>query len=260
MKIKIWLPILMLTTSIACAVQPQIQTAQNSQQGQASRVDAILSALEKRSDDLKDIHVNLRFVEDDQINLTKRIKIGQLKFMVADPNPLFAIHFERTEVDDIVGKQEWYLFDGHWLYEANERLQQVTQREFARPGEKINLFDLETAPFPLPFGQKKETILRNFNVELKALAKGDPDNTDHLICKPKPESKFYGKYDSLEFFIHQTIHLPTRIVITKNEGLEINTADFPGLSEKSINTGVKKKEFKPQREWKKYRVVEERMD
>lgn len=257
---KIWLPILMLSTSIACAVQPQVQSEQPGNKSQRSRVGDILSALEKRSDGLKDIHVNLRFVEDDQINLTKRTKIGQLKFMVTDPNPLFAIHFEKTEVDGILGKREWYLFDGRWLYEANERLQQVTQREFARPGDKINLFDLETAPFPLPFGQKKETILRNFNVQLKAPTAGDPPSTDHLVCTPKPESKFYGKYDKLEFFIHQTIHLPSRIVITKNEGLEINTAEFPGLSEKSINTGVKEKEFSPQREWKNYRIVKEVLD
>lgn len=260
MNIKIWLSILTLSTSVACATQPQHQITQHNNNGQSSRIDTILTALEKRSNGLKDIHVNLRFIEDDQINLTKRTKIGQLKFMVTDPNPLFAIYFEKTEVDGILGKREWYLFDGRWLYEANERLQQVTKREFARPGEKINLFDLETAPFPLPFGQKKETILRNFNVELKAPAKGDPLHTDHLICIPKPESKFYGKYDSLEFFIHQEIHLPLRIVITKNEGLEINTAEFGGLSEKSINTGIKKKEFNPLREWKKYRVVEESMD
>ena len=30
----------------------------------------------------------------------------------------------------------------------------------------------------------------------------------------------YGKYDRLEFFIQKELHLPSRIVITKSDGLE----------------------------------------
>ena len=80
------------------------------------------------------------------------------------------------------------------------------------------------------------------------------------MCTPRPEGKFYDRYDKLEFYIHQSIHLPVKIVMTKNEGLEINTAEFPGLSEKSINTGLKAKDFRPPRNWKKYKVVEEKLE
>ena len=252
MNMKIWIPLLVITGSFACAAQPKIQTEISK-----NRVDEILTDLQKRGDGLKDIRTQLRFVEDDRINLTKRTKIGSLMFMAAEPNPLFMVHFEKTVVDDIVGKREWYLFDGQWLHEVVERLQQVTKREIVRPGEKINLFDLEHTPFPMPFGQKKETIKRNFDVVLLAPTANDPPNTDHLVCTPRPESKFYSRYEKLEFFVHQTIHLPTRIIITKNDALEVNTADFPDLTEKSINTGMKTKNFKKLREWRKYKVVEE---
>ena len=222
-----------------------------------ARIDEILTQLERRSDGLTDIRCKVKFVEDDRINLTKRVKIGRILFLISQPNPHFLVHFEKTEVDGILGKQEWYLFDGRWLYEALERIRQITKREIARPGEKVDLFDLEKAPFPLPFGQKKDKILRNFDVTLVSPAPNDPPKTDHLVCIPKSGSAMDRKYDKLEFFVRRDVHLPSRIVVTKNDGLEINTAEFQDLSEGSINTGVTKKEFQRPSAWKKYKEVVE---
>ncbi len=226
---------------------------------QSEKIDEILTRLQKRSDGLTDIRANVRFIEDDQINLTKRIKQGDILFLITQPNPHFLIHFEKTEVDGLLGKQEWYLFDGRWFHQALERIQQVTKQEVARADEKKNLFDLEKAPFPLPFGQKKETILRNFDVTLKPRAESDPPNTDHLVCIPKPGSTMHGQYDKLEFFVLQGVDLPARIVVTKNDGYETNTADFPDLSNRSINTGVSTKDFAIPKAWRKYKEVIERL-
>ena len=225
----------------------------------SSAVDDVLTKLEKRSDGLKDIRCEVRFVEDDRMNLSKRTKYGSILFLITEPNPHFLIHFEKTEVDGVLGKQEWYLFDGHWLYEVLERIKQVTKREIVGPGEKIDLFDLERTPFPLPFGQRKETILRNFDVTLLPPAEGDPARTDHLMCIPKPGSSMVDKYDRLDFFVLQDLHLPCRIVATKNGGLEINTADFPDLTSKSINAGVKKKAFNRPAAWRGYKEVVEKL-
>ena len=249
------------------------------------RVSEILTKLEERSNGLKCIRCKVRFVEDDRINLSKGIKEGRILFLAgsgqdtavrrtaavrrnsavgttaAKPNPYFLIHFDRIEKDGVRGRQEWYLFDGRWLYLGMERIRQVTKQEIARPGERIDLFDLERAPFPLPFGQKKETILRNFDVTLLPPTLHDPPNTDHLVCIPKPGSRMERKYDKLELFVLRDLHLPSRIVVTRNGGLEINTADFPDLSSKSINAGLKKKDFKPPAIWKRdnYEVVVERL-
>jgi len=222
-----------------------------------ARIDEILTQLEKRGDDLKDIRCKVRFVEEDRVNLSKQVKTGDIRFLMTDTNPLFMIFFERTVVDEIVGKREWYLFDGRWLSQGLERLQQVTKQEYAREGETIDLFDLETAPFPLPFGQKKEKIRKNFDVTLLPPVEGDPPNTDHLSCAPKAESPMHRKYDRLEFFVMRDVHLPSRILVVKNDGYESNTADFPDLTAKSINTGLTKKDFDPPSEWRKYKEVVE---
>lgn len=245
--------LLLMLPTFALATDPIPESS-----GRAERVDEILTQLQARSDGIKDIRTDVRFVEEDRINLTTRVKLGTVTFLMSEPNPRFMIHFVRTEVDGVVGKGEWYLFDGRWLYEVIERIGQVTQREFAPPGTKVDLFDLETAPFPMPFGQKKDAILRNFNVTLLPAQPSDPSETDHLECRPKIGSPFHGKYDSIQFFVHRTLHLPTRIVVIKNDGLETITADFSSLTEQSLNTGLKRAAFDPPKSWReKYRWVVE---
>lgn len=223
-------------------------------------VDTILTNLEKRGDGVTDIRCRVQLTEDDRVNLTTGTKLGTILFLITEPNPHFLIHFEKSEKDGVLGKQEWFLFDGRWLFEASERLGQVTKRQITRPGEKLDLFDLERAPFPVPFGQKKEKMLRNFDITLAPPASGDPPNTDHLICIPKPDGALYGEYDKLDFFVHRTLHLPMKIVVTKNQGHEIVTAAFPDLSEKSINAGVTRDDFTPPAAWKKYKEVVETLE
>lgn len=225
------------------------------------RIDAVLTRLERRSDGLRDIQCRVTFLEDDQMNLVRRSKTGTLRFLMLDPNPHFLIHFERTETDGVIGKQEWYLFDGLWFYQGLERILQVTKQEIARPGEKMDLFDLERAPFPLPFGQKKETILRSFEVELAEPTPADPPETDHLVCVPRPGTRMSRKYDRLDFFVRRDVDLPSRIVASQNGGLEIKTADFPDLTTKSINSGLTAKDIGAPDRWKKdgYKVVEEKL-
>jgi len=226
----------------------------------SSKVDEILTRLEKRSDGITDIRCTVRLREDDRLNLSERVKDGRILFLIADPNPRFLVHFEKTRVDETLGKQEWYLFDGYWLFQGLERTERVTHREIARQGESVDLFDIETAPFPLPFGQKKDKILRHFDVRIVPPAKTDPTRTDHLVCVPKPGSRLERKYDKLEFFVREDLNLPVRVVATRNSGLEVITADFPNLSEKSINTGLTKKHFSQPREWKGYELTVEPLE
>lgn len=227
--------------------------------GASERIDEILTKLEKRSDGLKDIRCAVRFVEDDRINLAKRTKTGRILFLLTEENPRFLIHFDKSELDGVMGKQEWYLFDGRWFYQALERLKEVTKQEMAREGERVDLFDLENAPFPLPFGQKKDKILQSFDVTLAPAVDGDPAETDHLVCTPKPSSRMSSKYDKLEFYVRRDVHLPGRVVVTKNGGLEINTADFPDLSAKSINAGVTMKDLEKPSAWKGYKEIVEQL-
>lgn len=242
----------LVTTCVTIAARAQDAPAPD------PRVEGILTALQNRSDGLKDIRCNVRFVEKDDVNVTTRTKEGRIQFQIAEPNPRFLIHFAKTDTDGVLGKQEWVLFDGQWLSQVLERLEQITKQELVRPGDQIDLFDLEKAPFPLPFGQKKDKMLASFDIQLAPPAADDPAESDHLVCVPKTGSRLHRRYERLELFVDRKVHLPRRIVVTKNKGHEVNTADFGDLSEKSINTGVSDKDFEPPAAWKKYKeVVEE---
>ncbi len=227
--------------------------------GVSDQVNSILTEVEKANAKIRDVQCRIKLVEDDQINLTKRIKTGSIKFMLTGDNPRFMIHFEKSEVDGMLQKQEWFLFDGRWLYQGIERLKQVTKQEYVRPGETVNFFDLDSAPFPLPFGQKKDEILRNFNVTYSASSASNPANTDHLICIPKSTSRFHRRYDKLELFVLRDLRMPIRIIATGKEGYEITTADFPDLSNKTINNGFSEKDFIKPKAWRKYEEVVERL-
>ncbi len=261
MKTLVSIVVLMVVPLGLCEdIPPGPVSKVDAKQVSPSKVYEILTRLEKRSDGITDIRCTVKLREDDRLNLSERVKDGRILFLIADPNPRFLIHFEKTRVDETIGKREWYLFDGYWLFQALERTRQVTHQEIARQGEKVDLFDIETAPFPLPFGQKKEKILRHFDVKIIPPAKTDPTETDHLVCVPKPGSRLERKYDKLEFFVRKGLNLPVRVVATRNSGLEVITADFPDLSEKSINTGLTKKNFSQPREWRGYELIVEPLE
>ena len=48
-----------------------------------------------------------------------------------------------------------------------------------------------------------------------------------------------------------------RIVVTRNEGLEINTAEFPDLAPSALNVGLRADDFQLPRECRRYKVVVE---
>ncbi len=226
----------------------------------ADRIDQILTRLEQRNESLRDIQCRIEFIEKDDVDLSKRQKWGTVRYMSSDPNPLFMIHFERGQDNNVLLKQEWYLFDGRFLSDAVERRKHVTKREIVRPGEKRDFFDLEKTPFPMPFGQKKASILKHFNITLANEEPTDPSHTDHLICVPKETSRLYRKYDRLDMFIHREVHLPTRIVVVKNKGYETQTANFPDLSMDSINTGLANVDFMAPKAWSGYEEDVEMLD
>ncbi|MCH8243216.1 MAG: hypothetical protein IH897_11490 [Planctomycetes bacterium] len=240
----------LLLTSLTYA-QTEPKTSQEAKRAVPS-VEEILTRLEKRSDGLKDIWCKIHFVVDDQMDLTKQTKDGHILLLMAEPNPKFLIHFEKSQQDDVLGKREWFLFDGRWLHKAVERTGQVTKTEITRRGEKRDFFDIETAAIPLPFGQKKEKILKNFTVKWIPPVDGDPKNCDHLACEPKPDSPVDRRYDTLDFYVDREIHLPRRIVTTGGEGMVIKRADFPELSLRSINVGLTDKDFARPAAWKGY--------
>ncbi|MCC7290702.1 MAG: hypothetical protein IT449_01420 [Phycisphaerales bacterium] len=228
-----------------------------------SRVEAILDALQKAGEELKDIRCRVVYDEDDQVNLSRKRREGVILFKKGEPNPRFFITFDRLVQDGKAAKEQkkvWYLFDGRNLLEARESTTTVIESEVAKPGDKVDFFDLDKTPFPLPFGHKKEYILERFDVSLVDAQPGDPPDSDHLVCTPKPNTRMASKFRKLEFHVGRAARLPIRIKAVSADGYKVTTADFPDLSEKSINPNLKDADFAEPGEWKKYKRTREKLE
>ena len=244
------------TIAMCACVAPPADSASNRV---APEIDAILTRLEKKGDEIGDLRCALEYRIDDRINLDELIKYGSIAFKRAQPHDMFLIHFHKLVQDDIpIKKKEWYLFKNRWLWEAKERTTTIIKREIVAEGETVDLFDVETAPFPVPFGQKKDNILKNFTVSLPPPAKGDPKDTDHLVCIPQPGTQMAKDFSKLEFYVSRKTHLPVRIVATetndKGKVTKVTTATFAKVQ---TDAGLTDRDFASPAEWKKYDVIEE---
>jgi hypothetical protein len=199
-------------------------------------VVAILERLEQAGKDIHAIRCRVKFKTEDNLNITETTRYGTIQFKRAEPHPMFLVTFDKMVADDIVLPHKvWYLFRDRWLIEANSKSENRIDREVLEPGEKADFFDFDQAPFPIPFGQKKEQILKNFAVKLIPPQPGDPEDCDHLLCKPKDDSILVRDYGRLDYYVSRKLNLPLRILVEDAPGTNLKVADFEDLTEKSIN-------------------------
>ncbi|MEE9295622.1 MAG: hypothetical protein V3W34_11765, partial [Phycisphaerae bacterium] len=139
--------------------------------------ETILEQVEARGTKIQDLRCTVIFTEEDLITEDVTRREGEIRFKRKEPNPVFMISFDKLIQDgEVIRKKSWYLFDGRYFYEALERSKSIIKRDVAPPGTVIDLFSIDKAPFPSPFGQKKDDILRHFDARLGPVnGKGPPD-------------------------------------------------------------------------------------
>ncbi len=226
----------MLTPAVASAQQNPNNVVITQEKSTPPDVVAILERLEQAGKDIHAIRCRVKFKTIDNLNLTETTRHGSIQFKRSEPHPMFLVSFDKMVADDTLLKHKvWYLFRDRWLIEANSKSENRIDREILEPGESADFFDLDKAPFPMPFGQKKEQILKNFQVKLIPPQPGDPEGCDHLLCKPKPDSALVRDYGRLDYYVSRTLNLPLRILVEDATQTNMKVADFEDLTEKSIN-------------------------
>lgn len=198
--------------------------------------EKILERAEARGQEIRDIESNLVFVKRDPIFESTEVFEGVLLFKEDKPNPRFLIRFDKsTQNGRVNNKKEWHVFDGRFYIEAREKNQTIVKHEVLRPGENREVFRLGQGPFPLPFGQKKEDILRHFDVKLIPPAPKDPAASDHLELTPLPETEMDKKYEAVHFYIDRKQALPVKVQTVEKESGEEIIATFSNLK---LNQGL----------------------
>ena len=186
------------------------------------------------------------------------------KRRASSPVAKFKVHFDKK----IAGNRkrdldEEHLFDGRWYTELQSATKTVTRREVRRAGETSNPYKLGEGAFPLPFGQKKADILKEFDVARIPEKPGDPPDTDHLRLTPRPDTETGRTYKTLDFWIARGgdySGLPIKVRAGKKDGTgAVNSYITITFSDVELNTGFARNVFKidvPPG----YEIVEERLE
>ncbi|TWT44565.1 hypothetical protein RAS1_09800 [Phycisphaerae bacterium RAS1] len=185
-------------------------------------VDKILTRLETR--EIRDLQAKLTWELKYVLGLPgeEDVKRGEIWYQKKGQAARFLIDFkEMVRSRAVRPMDEKHLFDGQWYVEQVGRTKTVTRRQIRRDGEAGDPFKLGEGPFPVPFGQKKSDILREFQVARAPADKNDPAETDHLVLLPRAESSMADRYKQLDFWISregEIAGLPVKLQFAQLKG------------------------------------------
>ncbi len=208
-------------------------------------VSLVLDRMEQAGAQLRDLSADVAYsvLQTIKINPDDPDEVqnyqGNVLLIKSPTESAFMVHFD--EWNDGINRhknQQWYVFDGHWLIEAKEPANTIVKRELASPGEKSDPFKLGEGPVPLPLGEKKDEILKHFDIVLAPPAPDDPESTDHLLCTPKSDSRLAERYSRIELFISNSdkltaCGLPIRVVLHDKKENTRKSAVFSNVKKNS---------------------------
>ena len=258
--------IIALALGVAAGAQTSAPVSQpaTSQSALDPEVDQILSRLEERQ--VQDLHARVawrqEFVNDAPEDwLTKQ---GEIWYQKAEPVAKFLIRF----TEKITGTRrdkldEQHMFDGCWYVKVESRTKTVERHEIRHANDAVNPYKVGEGVFPLPFGQKKADILREFDVHKVAPEPSDPPNTDHLHLVPRQGTRTGQNYKQLDFWIDRegpTAGLPIKVRVAKITGTgQLDSCIVITFSDAQLNTGFSSSIFDIKTP-AGYTVTEERLD
>jgi outer membrane lipoprotein-sorting protein len=199
-----------------------------------SSIDAWLDRLDARGKNLDNFAADLRLTETDNSTMLSTTRLGTVVFQrPKEGDARMKITFDKKIADEngppLNEKIEYVLKDG-WLIERDYRLKKQISRQVVRPGEKINLLKLGEGPFPLPIGQDKQKVHKQFDVKIIPPAKDDPaDSAIHLQLIPKRGSQFERKFGSIDVWVDAKTDMPIRIEAVDRNGTTTRTTDLDHL-------------------------------
>ena len=142
----------------------------------------------------------------------------------------FRVHFDTLRQGESrpVKDQLDYAFDGHWLTVVKHRIKQMTRYEIVPKGEKAQPLRLGKGPFPLPFGQEVDDVIKFFVPTTRDLRDGEPKDSDYLKLVPRPQHRDDMAFTRLELWLSRKHFLPVKI-ISRDGKKNITTVTFKNI-------------------------------
>lgn len=237
----------------APAASPASAPAQSQPAGGVDdpQVERILNRLEER--DIRDVSARViwkrAFLAD--LGSPPDELLGVIQYRDSRPTPKFIVAFE-TLIEG--GRKrplvEKHLFDGEYYVHMQGRnnVNTITRTQVRRPDDKSNPFRIGEGQFPIPWGQRKADILREYEVKLMEPAKGDPPDTDRLRLTPRRTSRSYDRYQWIDFWIARggdAAGLPVQVRVAELDGTGMLNSELTvSFEAPRFNTGVADSVFK----------------
>jgi len=123
--------------------------------------------------------------------------------------------------------QETFVFDGRVLYHKKDATKQLIVWELRLPTEpQVESLELGKTPFPLPFGQKKEQVLKFFTAARDAKEEAaDKDKRAVLALTPKKGAELAKDYKKVLLWVDTKTWIPTRARLFDMSD-NVTTVDF----------------------------------
>jgi outer membrane lipoprotein-sorting protein len=239
----------LLPNAIAQPASPMINpvgpTADSAALPPNATVDDVLDALHDRGQNLREFVADVELAEVDTIMSSSSKRIGKVWFQTkSNGDAKLRVRFDQRVVGERPPQSEVkeYLLDEGWLTDRDYRAKNETRYQIARPGEKVNLFQLGKGPFPLPIGQEKKAVLDLFEVTKVPPGKDDPANSIHLQLKPKEKTDFERKFSTIDVWVDVNTKMPVRIETMDRNQTTVRTTDLKNL-QVNPNPGLKDADF-----------------
>jgi outer membrane lipoprotein-sorting protein len=203
-----------------------------------------LDRLEARGKEISTLQANVEYVKEDELLGDQQVRTGRVLYESGQGRQTrFAVLFKELLVDEkVVKQQQEFLFDGAWLVEKDHKHKRFVKRQVVAPGKQAPVDPLSIdGPFPLPLGQKRQSVLERFNVTLAEDPAEELPNTVHLQLTPRadaPPQPDHRKFDRIDLWFDKTTLLPAKVQTRDGpslttvllDGIKVNQTDPAELS------------------------------
>ena len=199
---------------------------------QNSSVDDVLDALDARGRTLREFVADVSLTEMDDATKLESTRTGRVWYQKQKDDDRIRVTFaEKLEGRFARDEKIEYLLDDGWLIDRDYRRSVEVKRQVLRPGEKVNLLKLGEGPFPLPIGQPKEEVHKEFEVTKggAAPAADAPKGTVHVRLKPREGTRLAKKFNMIDVWVDPGTNMPVRIEALDVNETTVRTTDLKNI-------------------------------
>lgn len=195
-------------------------------------LDGVLDMLDTSGQNLKSFTADVTLTEEDLGLALESTRLGKVWYQKLDGGDArFRVSFtDRQDKKTTRKEPKDYVLDKGVLTDRDHDKKIEVRRQVVKPGQKMDLLRLGEGPFPLPIGQKKEEVKKQFEASLVPAVKDDPPGTVHLLLKPIKGTRFARDFGSLDVFVDPRTRMPVRIDTLDPKGEKSKTTVLKNLA------------------------------